>query len=324
MHEYIYETLLKYPGITVLHDYVLHPFIQNITFGCGNQEDYASELIGAYGNDGRRIAESYRNGVYCPIDYMKYPLNERVVEASTKIVVHSKYVRSLLKNNDKVWQILPGRYLVELAETEIAQNKRDLGFEGHWPVIGCFGFISYNRRIDVLTEAFSRVAQDYPEAILLLVGDIDGQLKKQISSMINELGIKSKVVFTGYKDNDEYYKYVSCMDIVVNLRYPTMGENSGTLLDALALGKPVIVSNIGSYREIPANCCWKVDVDSTEHELLLAYLKEIISNEPLRKVMCINAKSYISINHRWDLVSLDYIKLILTNHSDRKVNKVHE
>jgi len=46
--------------------------------------------------------------------------------------------------------------------------------------------------------------------------------------------------------------FVAASDIVLNLRYPTVGENSGTLMRALGLGKAVIVSEVGSFSELPS------------------------------------------------------------------------
>jgi glycosyltransferase involved in cell wall biosynthesis len=89
-----------------------------------------------------------------------------------------------------------------------------------------------------------------------------------------------------------------------------MGETSGTLLDAMGFGKPVIVSNIGSYRETPDNCCWKVDLDEYEEELLYEYLRELILNPKLREIMGKNGKEFIQLHHNWEKIALKYIQLI--------------
>ena len=40
-------------------------------------------------------------------------------------------------------------------------------------------------------------------------------------------------------------------DVHVSLRSPTMGETSGTAIRALALGKPLVVSDVGWFAELP-------------------------------------------------------------------------
>jgi hypothetical protein len=53
-------------------------------------------------------------------------------------------------------------------------------------------------------------------------------------------------------------------DILVNLRFPSMGESSATLIQALALGKPCVVTNDASFRDLPDNCVVKIDVGESE------------------------------------------------------------
>ena len=311
LHKYIYDTLVKYPGITILHDYVLHPFIQHITLLKGDKKTYGDELIYAYPVEGRELADSYSKGVYPPIDLIKFPLNERVVNSSLKVVVHSQYVTGLLNCGDKARLIPLGRDPVDISSETISKYKELLGLADRAPIIGCFGFMNHNKRITVLIDAFSRVIQENPESILLLVGDIDQAYRETLNCKVRDLGLTGSVLITGYKSQEEYYQYLSCTDIVVNLRYPTLGETSKTQLDALAFGKPLLASNIGSYREVPDRCCWKVDVDSTEGDLLFAYLSELAHNDRLRQTMGRNGRDYVRKNHMWDIIVLDYLNLVL-------------
>ena len=49
--------------------------------------------------------------------------------------------------------------------------------------------------------------------------------------------------------------------MLVNLRSPTMGETSGSVIRALSLGKPVIVCDVGWFAELPDGVALKVPVD---------------------------------------------------------------
>jgi hypothetical protein len=82
-------------------------------------------------------------------------------------------------------------------------------------------------------------------------------------------------------------------DVAVNLRYPTAGETSGTLVRLLGLGKPVVVSRAGAFAEIPDGCCAKVDLDENEEELLLATLRALAEDPALRQAMGDNARRYV-------------------------------
>jgi glycosyltransferase involved in cell wall biosynthesis len=58
---------------------------------------------------------------------------------------------------------------------------------------------------------------------------------------------------------------MAACDVLVNLRYPTMGETSGSVIRALSLGKPLVVSDVGWFGELPDDTVLKVPVD--EHEV---------------------------------------------------------
>src|SRR5947208_2123889 len=62
-------------------------------------------------------------------------------------------------------------------------------------------------------------------------------------------------------------------DVLVNLRYPTMGETSGSVIRGLSLGKPMVVSDVGWFAELPDDVALKVPVDEYEVPTLAAALE---------------------------------------------------
>jgi glycosyltransferase involved in cell wall biosynthesis len=65
---------------------------------------------------------------------------------------------------------------------------------------------------------------------------------------------------------------MAACDVLVNLRYPTMGETSGSVIRGLSLGKPLVVSDVGWFSELPEDAVLKVPVDDTEVDVLRAAL----------------------------------------------------
>ena len=55
--------------------------------------------------------------------------------------------------------------------------------------------------------------------------------------------------------------------LILNLRYPYGGESSATVLQAMAYGKPCVVTDIGWFSELPDDCVIKVSKDITSDEL---------------------------------------------------------
>jgi hypothetical protein len=86
-------------------------------------------------------------------------------------------------------------------------------------------------------------------------------------------------------------------DVAVNLRHPTAGETSGTVIRLLGTGKPLIVNDTGSFAEIPDDAAAKVPLDDSEEEVLLAYLRVLAADEPLRRRMGENARRHMEVHH---------------------------
>jgi len=80
------------------------------------------------------------------------------------------------------------------------------------------------------------------------------------------MGLSAHVRILGFAPIEDFVGYLAACDIVLNLRYPTVGESSGTLLRSLGLGKAVMVSEIGSFAEFPEEVCLKVPVGAGEED----------------------------------------------------------
>ena len=93
-----------------------------------------------------------------------------------------------------------------------------------------------------------------------------------VDSLIRALDLPADVRVLGFTPIDDFTGYIAAADIVLNLRYPTVGETSGSLLRALGLGRPVLVSDVGAFRELPDDVCVKVPVGSGEEDLIFEAL----------------------------------------------------
>jgi glycosyltransferase involved in cell wall biosynthesis len=73
--------------------------------------------------------------------------------------------------------------------------------------------------------------------------------------------------------------------VLVNLRHPTMGETSGSVVRGLSLGKPLVVSDVGWFAELPGEVALKVPPGELEVETLTAALELLASRPDLRETM---------------------------------------
>src|SRR5256886_13561771 len=103
---------------------------------------------------------------------------------------------------------------------------------------------------------------------------------------------------------------MAAADIVLNLRYPTVGERSGSLLRALGLGRAVIVSDVGGFSEFPDDICLKAPVDAAEEDVLFEYLNLLVSRPDLALGMGARARCFVQRECNWDLVARRYASFL--------------
>ena len=54
---------------------------------------------------------------------------------------------------------------------------------------------------------------------------------------------------TGAVDDRRFFEHLGASDVVLSLRYPTMGESSATMMQAMSCGKPVITTDHAQFAE---------------------------------------------------------------------------
>jgi hypothetical protein len=74
-------------------------------------------------------------------------------------------------------------------------------------------------------------------------------------------------------------------DALINLRHPTVGESSGTLVRALALGLPAVVHNFGPSSEYPDDVVLKVPLELGSPDALAATLDTLLTHAELREAL---------------------------------------
>ena len=307
-HEYIYRTLLVHPGIVVLHEYVLHHLIQGVTLARRDAEGYAAELRYCYGQTGDELARAMIETGRA-VDPFTYPMFERVVDASLGTIVHSDHARQQVlrarpKTRVTVVRSPFSSEVVFKTRPYGAVSRTALGLPSDAFVIGSFGLITPAKRIEPTLRAFSRLRLELPQAMCILAGEIESGYDLRA---VLDGGLGEGVVATGRVDMETFLQYMSVTDVAVNLRYPSAGETSATLIRLLGMGKPVIVSNVGSFTEFPDDCCAKVDVDDLEEDILLAAMRALAMDDVLRKQMGANARRHVQSQHTPERTAQGYL-----------------
>src|SRR6202012_539428 len=140
-------------------------------------------------------------------------------------------------------------------------------------------------------RAFRRLIRVAPDARMILVGEVHPELP--LDSLIQSLGLSAHVRHIEFTPIEDFNGYLGACDIVLNLRYPTVGESSGTLLRALGMGKAVGVSDVGSFREYPDEICLKAPVDASEEQHLFEFLNLLVSRPEVAQALGARAKKWV-------------------------------
>jgi glycosyltransferase involved in cell wall biosynthesis len=295
-HASIYRTLVEHPGVLVLHEYMIHHLLRDLTLSVGDPRGYVREMAYAYGRSGEAMARRcVETGV--PLDMWSYPLFERAVDASLGAIVHNEFTRDRVLASRPLARIavVPHHMSLEgMPEVPEAEARAALGIAPEDFVVATFGFLTPPKRPGVLLRAFARLRREVPAARLLIVGEVSPYFDFE---QVFTPELRAGVTVTGRLDLDRFLLYMRACDVAVNLRHPTAGETSGTVVRLLGMGKPLIVNETGSFAEIPADCCAKVPLDPLEEDLLLAYLHLLAGDETLRRRMGENARRHMALHH---------------------------
>jgi glycosyltransferase involved in cell wall biosynthesis len=273
--------LRRRPGVVVLHDFVLHHLVAGMTIGRRDGHGYLDAMERQHGVVGRLLAHGVLDKRIPPLWESRpenFPLAGFVLEHATGLIVHSRAVRDLARSDGyagPVWVVPHPAWPVP----DVPGERRAPG-----PVLGCFGVINASKRIPELFRAFARVRSRHPEATLLLVGptspgfDLDRRLQR--------LGLAEEgLVREGWVDEPRLWALIAGVDACVNLRHPTMGETSGSVIRSLSLGKPLVVSDVGWFSELPDEVALKVPVDAHEVDELEAAIELLVTREDARAEM---------------------------------------
>ena len=174
------------------------------------------------------------------------------------------------------------------------------------PLFATFGNINASKRIPQLLEAYAGVRRRHPASGLLLVGATSPGF--DLERRLQRLGLDGAgLVREGYVGERRLWELMLAADVHVNLRSPTMGETSGTAIRALALGKPLVVSDVGWFSELPDDVALKVPVDDEEVETLAAALDLLATRADVRAAMGAAALELAREGHDLDRVADLYV-----------------
>ncbi|MEA2574413.1 MAG: hypothetical protein QOH93_1711 [Chloroflexia bacterium] len=308
-HAYIYDALLKYPGVVVMHEFVLHHLRVWMTLNGGRRKEYLAMMERQYGADGLDAARRVLLGQY-PEALFNYPLSDEVIRAARGIIVHSRYMEGLVKGvrHDAPVAVVPmGVPLPPHIPRDEARAR--LGLDPELFMVTSVGHLNPYKRVSATLRAFKALLMEVPNSAYLLIGSRSPNYDP--NRQIEMLDLGERVRSTGYVSPQDFPYYLAASDVCLNLRYPTAGETSASLLRIMGAGVPVLVSRTGSFEELPDDAAGKVDVGDFEEELLLEYLLLLARRPDLREAMSVAARGYVAEHHTLEAAATGYLRFLV-------------
>jgi glycosyltransferase involved in cell wall biosynthesis/SAM-dependent methyltransferase len=306
-HASAYEMALEHPGVVVMHESNLHHLIVELTIRRGDWDAYLAECEYAGGAAALEYARRARTLVVGP-DYEGVAMTRRILERSRAVIVHSSFMLDQMRAAGFKGPIARIPHGAWIPSADRMQYRERLGLDETTPLIGIFGFLKPYKRIAESLRAFRRLARLEPRVRMILAGEPHPDCP--VPSMLATLGLSEQVRTLGFTPIEDFAGYLAACDVVLNLRYPTLGESSGSLLRALGLGRAVLVSDVGAFRELPDDVCLKVPVDAREEDHIFEYLNLLVSRPEVARALGRRAREYVERECNWELVAEQYLSFL--------------
>jgi glycosyltransferase involved in cell wall biosynthesis len=239
---------------------------------------------------------------------LKYLLSRRletyIADRSNRLACICEGLRADLASRvcDKNKDIVVFPNAVEMGDFPVREPDqgliRKLGLQGK-SVVAYLGSLSHWEGVEVLVNAFSKVAKEISNAILLVIGG--GDVEETIRQRMADSPMRDSMRFIGRVPHREVASYYSVINLLV---YPRVSSRNTELctplkpLEAMAMGKPILVSDVGGLKELvplSGNCCFPAG--SSEHlsELIIQFLRDPDRLEKLGE----SGREHVMLGRQW-------------------------
>ena len=176
-------------------------------------------------------------------------------------------------------------------------------------VIGYISNMSYREGHDVLIKAFKKISIENGDAVLLLVGD--GREKDKLETLVDELKLNDKVIFTGNVDHSTIKDYYALIDLFVVPRRRDYAADLVTPLkpyEAMGMKRPLLMSDRAALKEIIGEDRGFIFKTEDENDLAQVAI-ECLNNPTECKRRADIAHEWLIANRTWEMNAEIYTEL---------------
>jgi glycosyltransferase involved in cell wall biosynthesis len=305
-HAYLYKAATEYPGLVILHDFVLYYLVVGVYQHTAHLYSKLYELGGSEAL--HRIKPYTKQGadlLECKHLAPLLPLNAELFNTTNKFMVHSNYtynrVASKIHNPNRLRKI---NHVDLIGEQSHFIDRKTLFNKYNIPedclLLSSFGSIDKTKLNHIVCQTINALNKKLNRNLMYLLVGEGSYVDEYLSRIIRK---------TGYVDLAEFNSFIKHSDVVVNLRHPTMGETSGAVIRALGLGKPCIVSDDAWFSELPDDVVVKVQ-NAHIVESLHEAISQILDDADMRERLSTRARAYIKAEHGLHKISQEIVDFL--------------
>ena len=293
--------------------------IKNVWFGAAAPLALMAEKLRSAGAS-NIVALTHGHEVW----WAKIPILKSLLKKIIKDVDHLGYLGDFTKGEiakisnqpQKFLQIAPGidteHFAPKSARGDLIEKYRLDGRR----VIVSVGRLVHRKGQDELVKAMPKILEQFPDAILLFVGE--GPIKQMLFNSAKQLGVLPKVLFTGRVSHHDLPDYICLGEIFampVRSRFSGLEvEGLGIVyLEASACGLPVIVGNSGGAVDAVLDKKTGLLVDGTKSDQIAEAICELLANPERAKQMGADGRDWVIKNWQLSTWSEKFNKVLIGN-----------
>ncbi len=293
--------------------------IKNVWFGAAAPLALMAEKLRSAGAS-NIVALTHGHEVW----WAKIPILKSLLKKIIKDVDHLGYLGDFTKGEiakisnqpQKFLQIAPGidtqHFAPKIARGDLIEKYRLDGRR----VIVSVGRLVHRKGQDELVKAMPKILEQFPDAILLFVGE--GPIKQMLFNSAKQLGVLPKVVFAGRVSHHDLPDYICLGEIFampVRSRFSGLEvEGLGIVyLEASACGLPVIVGNSGGAVDAVLDQKTGLLVDGTKSDQIADAICELLANPERAKQMGAAGRDWVIKNWQLSSWSEKFNKVLIGN-----------
>lgn len=252
-HGFVLRALRRHPGVTTLHD----PGLLHLHETMGEP---ALAILAAMRDAPAPLAATHsrhfrQDGLRTRADHLLFDLAGEVLARSRAVVVHSRFALGRLRllhgaAATSHVEVIPHLLPPAAPPGRLAARAR-LGLAADAFLVLTAGFATAAKRWDWLLPALELALGRGADLHWIHAGAERAEEYPLSARLAERPALAGRARIAGYLEPDALADHLAAADLLVNLRYPSSGESSGSLARGFAAGLCCVVSDTAGYAELP-------------------------------------------------------------------------